>query len=181
MMRNEGPEREPDPAADRSLWRRCRGIDAGDSEAVRFLDLAAYADGNLDSDDEERVAEWLTTDPAVAADVRAARVLSGVKHSSTGLERVIARATAILVGAESEVGAVVPFTPRWRRRAAQVAAQWGSLAAAIILTGWLGFAMGSGTLLALSDNRQPADTGLFQELFEPATGLLRDLGEGLRT
>jgi hypothetical protein len=48
------------------------------------------------------------------------------------------------------------------------------------LAGWLGFAMGSGTSLALSDNR-PGEIGLFQELFEPATGLLRDLGEGLRT
>jgi hypothetical protein len=49
------------------------------------------------------------------------------------------------------------------------------------LAGWLGFAMGSDTSLALSDHRRPSDTGLLPELFDPGTGLLRDLGEGLRT
>jgi hypothetical protein len=41
--------------------------------------------------------------------------------------------------------------------------------------------MGSDTSLALSDHRQPNATGLLPELFDPGTGLLRDLGEGLRT
>ena len=47
--------------------------------------------------------------------------------------------------------------------------------------GWLGFAMGSDTSLALSDHRQSIDTGLLPELFDPGTGFVRDLGEGLRT
>jgi hypothetical protein len=181
MMRSEGLEHRPDPTADRNLWQRCRVIDASEDEAVRFLDLAAYADGLLDPDDEERVAARLAADQEAAADVRAARSLSRAEHSPAGLEQVITRASAIPLDAQPGVGRVVPFRPRWGRHAAQIAAQWGSLAAAIVLAGWLGYAMGSGTSLALSDNRQPGDTGLFQELFEPATGLLRDLGEGLRT
>jgi hypothetical protein len=35
--------------------------------------------------------------------------------------------------------------------------------------------------LALNLPRQPSATGLLPELFDPGTGLLRDLGEGLRT
>jgi hypothetical protein len=41
--------------------------------------------------------------------------------------------------------------------------------------------MGSDTSLALSVHPQPSDTGLLPELSDPGTGLLRDLGEGLRT
>jgi hypothetical protein len=49
------------------------------------------------------------------------------------------------------------------------------------LAGWLGFAMGSDTSLALSDRRQPTAAGLLPELFDPGTVFLRDLGEGPRT
>jgi len=181
MMRSEGPGHRLYRAVDRRLWHRCRVIDASEDEAGRFLDLAAYADGRLDADDEERVAEWLGADPEAAADVHAARALAGTEHDSAGLQQIIARASAIPAGSEPGSGNVVPLRPHWGRRTAQAAAQWGSLAAAIGLAGWLGFAMGSGTSLALSDQRRPNETGLFQELFEPATGFLRDLGEGLRT
>ena len=61
----------------------------------------------------------------------------------------------------------------------QSLAQWGSLAAAIAVASWLGFAMGSDATLALS--RQQSDTGLLPELFDPASGFLRELGEGPRT
>jgi anti-sigma factor RsiW len=181
MMRREVPEQEINPAADRRLWQRCRATDAAVDEAARFHDLAAYADGLLDTDEEERVAALIAADPDAAADVRAARTLAGAVQSSAGLEHIIARAAAIPTPAEQGFGIVLPLHPRWGRRVVQTTAQWGSLAAAVGLAGWLGFTMGTGTSLALSDNRQPNDTGLFQELFEPATGLLRDLGEGLRT
>jgi anti-sigma factor RsiW len=156
-------------------------MDADEDEAARFLDLAAYADGLLDIEERERVAALLTADTEVAADVRAAQALAVAERASAGLERIIARASAISPEADSASGKIVPFAPRHGRRALQTFAQWGSLAAAVVLAGWLGFAMGSDTSLALSDHRQPNDTGLFPELFDPGTGLLRDLGEGLRT
>ena len=78
-------------------------------------------------------------------------------------------------------GKVVPLVPRQGRRLLQISAQWGSLAAAVALVGWLGFAMGSDTSLALSEDRQPSDTGLLPELFDPGPNFLRDLGEGMRT
>jgi anti-sigma factor RsiW len=179
MMQSEPPEHGPNPA-DRRLWQRCRTIDADEDEAARFLDLAAYADGLLDIEEQERVAALLAADPQAAADVRAAQ-LADAERTPAGLERIIARASAISPNTESVTGKVVPFTPRRGRRLLQISAQWGSLAAAIALAGWLGFAMGSDTSLALSDHRQPSDTGVLPELFDPGTGLLRDLGEGLRT
>jgi anti-sigma factor RsiW len=156
-------------------------MDAIEDEATRFLDLAAYTDGLLDIEERERVAALLAADPEAAADVRATQALGGGKPMPVGLERIIARASAISSGADSASDKIVPLAARPSRRFLESFAQWGSLAAAVALAGWLGFAMGSGTSLALSDHRQPSDIGLLPELFDPGTGLLRDLGEGLRT
>ena len=181
MIQSEGPEQAPNPAEDRRLWQRCRTMDADDDETARFLDLTAYADGLLDIEERERVAVLLAVDPEAAADVRAAQTLADAERTPAGLERIIARASAIWSEADSASGKIVPFAPPHSRRILQTFAQWGSLAAAVALAGWLGFAMGSDTSLALSDRRQRGDTGLLPELFDPGTGLLRDLGEGLRT
>jgi anti-sigma factor RsiW len=181
MMQSEGPEQGPNPA-DRRLWQRCRTIEAAEDEASRFLDLAAYADELLDIDEQDRVGALLAADPEAAADVYAAQALADApERTFAGLERIIARAGAISPDGDSVSGKVVRLAPPQGRRLLQNFAQWGSLAAAIALAGWLGFAMGSGTSLALSDRRQPSDTSLLPELFDPGTGLLRDLGEGLRT
>ena len=177
MMQSEGPN----PVEDRRLWQRCRTMDAGEDEAARFLDLAAYADGLLDVEEHERVAALLAADPQTAADVRAAQALAGAERTSVGLERIIARASVISPHRDTVSGKVVLLAPRQGRRLLQISAQWGSLAAAIALAGWLGFAMGSDTSLALSDRRQPSAAGLLPELFDPGTVLLRDLGEGPRT
>jgi anti-sigma factor RsiW len=182
MMRaDEEREERPDPAADRRLWQRCRITDAPEDEAGRFLDLAAFAEGLLDADERERVAALLAADPEAAADVGAARALDPSDRSSAELERVIARACAILPDADPARSRVIPF-PGWRsRRFAHAFAQWGSVAAAIAVASWLGFAMGSDASLALSEPRQPGDASFLPELFDQATGFLRDLGEGLRT
>jgi hypothetical protein len=177
MTQSEGPN----PAEDRRLWQRCRTMDAGEDETARFLDLAAYADGLLDIEEQERVAALLTADPEAAADVRAAEVLATAERTSVGLERIIARACAISPDTDPVRGKVVPLASRQGRRLLQSFAQWGSLAAAIALAGWLGFSMGTDASIELSGHRLPSDTGLLPELFDPGTGLLRDLGEGLRT
>jgi anti-sigma factor RsiW len=181
MTQSEEPEQAPNPAEDRRLWQRCRTMDADEDESARFLDLAAYADGLLDIEERERVAALLITDPDAAADVRAVQTLADAEPNSAGLDRIVARASAISSDADSASDKIVPLAARPSLRFLQSFAQWGSLAAAVALAGWLGFAMGSGTSLALSDHRQPSDIGLLPELFDPGTGLLRDLGEGLRT
>jgi anti-sigma factor RsiW len=177
MMQSE----EPNPAEDRRLWQRCRTMDAEEDETALFLDLAAYADGLLDVEEQERVAALLTADPEAAADVRAAELLATAERTSAGLERIIARACAISPDTDPVRGKVVALASRQGRRLLQSFAQWGSLAAAVALAGWLGFSMGSDASIELSGHRLPSDTGLLPELFDPGTGLLRDLGEGLRT
>jgi len=156
-------------------------MDAAEDEAARFLDLAAFTDGLLDVEERDRVAALLAADPEAAADVREARALAASEWTSAGLERIIARVGAISPDEGPGRGNIVPLAPRPGRRLVPVFARWASLAAAIALAGWLGFAMGTDASLALSDRRSPSDTGLLPELFDPATGFLRDLGEGLRT
>jgi anti-sigma factor RsiW len=173
-------EEGADLASGRSLWQRCRSIDAPEDDAARFLDLAGFADDRLDEEERDRVAALLATDPAAAADVAAARALT-VDQASAGLEQIILRACAIRASESARVR-VVPFAP-WRlhRPVLQNLAQWGSLAAAIVVACWLGFAMGRDASLALSQPVQPSDTNILPELFDPAMGFLRDIGESSRT
>ena len=179
MMRSDEPQ-GPNPA-DCRLWQRCRLMDAPEDEAARLLDFAAYADDCLDVEERERVAAFLADDQEASADVRAARALAGVEPESAGLEQIIARAVAISPDVCTAPARVVPFAPRRGRRAIEVFAEWGSIAAALALASWLGFAMGSDTSRALSEPHQTNDATLLPELFDAAPGFLRDLGEGVRT
>ena len=170
----------------RALWRRCQSADAPMDEAARFLDLAAFAEGLLDEEEHDRVAADLAADPVATADVAAALALSrGLAAPPAETGRIIARASALVSEAPSEPGLVLPFhaLPA-HRRILQGLAQWGSLAAAIVVASWLGFAMGSGASLDLSQPRQQSQVGvdsLLPEVLDPATGFLRDLGEGQQT
>jgi hypothetical protein len=180
MMRTDDePEQRPDPEADRRLWQGCRDADAPENEAERFLDLAAFADGLLVDEERERVSALLETDSDAETDVRAAQLRGGVSLPA-GLERIILRAAKIPFDASVASLRVVALAPR-RRRTAFDFAQWGSLAAALVLASWLGFSLGTDASLALAERRQPSDAGFLPELFDPAPGLLRDLGEGSRT
>ena len=182
MMRTDKEREEgPDPVSDRRLWQQSRLIDVPEDEAARFLDLAGFADGLLDAEDRDRVAALLAVDPDASEDVEASRIPAGPDRSSADIERVVTRACAILPERGLPHGRVVPFDPRRRGRLVQHLAQWGSIAAAIAVASWLGFAMGSDASIALSNPRQPGDAGALPELFEPASGFLRDLGEGVRT
>jgi len=165
-----------------ALWQRSCRTDAPEDETARFLDLAAFADGHLETDERDRVAAVLAADPAAAADVAAARVLaSRIAEPPEGLDGVIARACAILPDNPVAQGEVLTFRlPRQHRSLVYGLCRWGSLAAAIAIASWLGFAMGSDTSLALSQRGAASDASFLPELFDPGTGFLRDLSEGLR-
>jgi|SRR5215471_5203244 len=176
-------EAGPDRSSDRALWQRCRVADVPEDEAARFLDIAAFADGLLDPDEHERVAALLAVDPAAAADVAAARALAGgIDEAPAELQRIIARACALVPSEPAVQSRVVHFAPYLQRRhIAHGFTQWGGLAAALAVASWLGFAMGSGASLALSQAPQSSESSLWPELLDPGPGFLRDLGEGLRT
>ena len=59
---NPTPEKMDEPVdrvSDRALWQRCRLAEAPADESLRFLDLAAFAEGGLDPDEHDRIAAWL--------------------------------------------------------------------------------------------------------------------------
>jgi anti-sigma factor RsiW len=172
--------------SDRALWRRCQTADAAIDEGVRFLDLAAFTDGLLDQEEHDRVGAILAADPAAAADVAEARAMAdGHPAPPYGLEGIIARASALVAETAAPPGRVLQFrAASASHRLWHGVAQWGSLAAAIAVASWLGFAMGSGASLELSRPGQQSQVGvdsILPELLDPATGFLRDLGEGQQT
>ena len=176
---DEEREELADWSSGHALWRRSCLTDAPEDETSRFLDLAAFADELLEPDERDRVAALLARDPVTADDVAAARD-AGTDVLPGTLERIVARACAIMPS--EPTSRVVAFTPSPpRRRILHGFAQWGSLAAAMVLASWLGFAMGSDTSRALSAPIPPSDASFLPELFDPGSGFVHDLGEALRT
>jgi anti-sigma factor RsiW len=186
MTRAKDAIEEPaDVDADRRLWQRCRTIEAPERDSERFLDLAAFADGILDEEEHDRVAERLAVDPIARADVAAARALSvGGIAMPGGIETVIERATAILDHARVSNPVATAAPPPAGRALLQAMAQWGSLAAAIAFTSWLGFAMGRGaslTMIQPAPVSQTSDENFLPDMLDSSTGFLRDLGIGQQT
>ncbi|HTV46112.1 MAG TPA: hypothetical protein VMF05_12415 [Stellaceae bacterium] len=175
--------------ADRAVWRYCRSADAPADEAARFLDLAGFADDRLDEEDHDRVAALLAVDLAAAADVAAARELAMPSAVETlpaaVMAGIIARAEALVADGESAPARIFSLRAEPDRPVLQRFAQWGSLAAAIVVASWLGFAMGSDTSAVLTrppaQTAQTADTNFLPELLDPTTSFLRELVEGRQT
>src|SRR5690242_18580250 len=95
--------------ADRILWQRSQSIEAVEDEGARYLDIAAFAEGRLDLDERERVADWLRSHPDAAGDIEAARALASGATREILSETAVARA-CVLVGdrAASRPGSIVP-------------------------------------------------------------------------
>ena len=176
--RRQPPAELPDDV----LWRQSRTVDAIEDDAARFLDLAGFADGILDVDDRERVAEWVAGDPDAAGDLAAARALNLAQPIPPVPEPIVARACALVGSPPPRQGSVIQL--RWRlpaMPALRFAAGWGSLAAALVVVGWLGFNLGMDTSLSVATVSQPNDEGFLQELVDPSSGFMRDLNEGVQS
>ncbi|HTV88048.1 MAG TPA: hypothetical protein VME41_03440 [Stellaceae bacterium] len=152
-------------------------------EAARFLDLAGFADGSLDIDDRERVAEWLARDPAAAADVAAARSnAAALEAFIPASEAIVARARALL--SPSPAAADIVAFPAWRRDRPRLLgmAQWGSLAAAVAVAAWLGLTLGIDTSQAfVGAGARPAQASLLGDLLDAQPPALGPLGEDSQT
>jgi hypothetical protein len=175
MQADEGQK----PSPDRDLWRLSHDTDAPDDEAGRLLDLAAFAEGTLDEDERERVTAWLAAHPDDMSDVAAARALAAAPLADAPAE-AIARASAAHPGLAGSAQ-IVRF-PLFRRQAANWNgfAQWGSLAAAVVVAGWLGFNLGIDTWTNYSEIGQGRDEPL-RELLDPSAGFMRDLTDAAQT
>jgi hypothetical protein len=165
---------------DYNLWQICRETDASDDEAARFLDLAAFAEDRLDEDERERVAAWASADRDAMADIAAARAVADASFADAPAQ-MVARACAAHPSLADAPGRVIPFPPV-RQPAANWngVARWASLAAAVVVAGWLGFNLG---IDAWSDYRQLGQAGddAIHELLDPSAGFMRDLTDATRT
>jgi anti-sigma factor RsiW len=169
------PESLPN-LTDRELWQRSRAIDMAEDDAEHFLDLAGFADGLLDPDDRERVAERLAQDPAEAADVSVARALSGTNGTGDPLPDAIFARAALVVPKPAAADNILPFAPRLERSVSlPELARWSSLAAAVALASWLGFMLGMDMSRSLAIGNRNSDDGGLNELFDPTARLIRDL------
>jgi len=178
---DESPDAMPKDSPNRQLWRDCQNMDAAEDEAARLLDLAAYADGTLDEDERDRVAQLLAADAEAAADVAAARALAGADTGSAD-ERIVARAAALVPETAAQAGIMLPFRRAARRPNLQWAAGWASLAAGLAVASWLGFAMGADASLAFhSPDQAISQEGPLPDLLDPTSGFLGNLADGRQT
>jgi hypothetical protein len=173
-------ESEPD-SSDKAVWQYCQATDIEPDEAERLLDLAGFADARLDPDEHDRVAALLMAEIEAAGDVAAARALAAAPHPAAD-EAVIARAAALVADAAESGGRIVPFRRRVRPpQSLFLVARWGSLAAAVVMACWLGFALGSDASVALSHINQSSDENFVGDLVDPSGGVLRSISDGLES
>ena len=169
--------------AERELWRRGSVAEIPENEFDRFLDLSGFADGRLDPDEHDRVADHLAQDPEAAADIAAARALA--QRSLTGEvapAHVIARACALVDEKPAGTAGIIPFPRRHRPQPTFTGvARWAGLAAALVVASWLGFDLGSMTSAAFGPGMQSPEDNLVRDMLEPSSGFVRDLTEGMRT
>jgi len=182
-QRGEGAGREPGAViSERTLWRRSAAAEVAVDEAERFLDLAGFADGQLDPDEQERIAERLVRDSGAAADIEAARALVERGIAEGAPAHVIARACALVDDPPRETASVIPFRRRYTPQPTLPGvARWAGLAAALVVASWLGFDLGSTTSATFGSTIQPPEDSLVRDMLDPSTGFVRDLTEGTRT
>src|SRR5712692_2534482 len=117
MQRDGGGRESPAGLSDNAVWQKSRLLDIPEDESERFLDLAGFADGHLDPDDRERVAEWLAGDPIAAGDVAAARAFAAVAVRPEAVpQSIVARACALVGPGAPQPGKIIPFALRHRYR-----------------------------------------------------------------
>jgi anti-sigma factor RsiW len=183
-MRGDGAAGEPRAGSpDQALWQRSVAIDMAEDEAERFLDLAGYAEDRLDPDERDRIADRLAKDPIAAADVAAARAFAGSGlPDEAALTHVIARACALVADGALLRGRVIPFPQFFRPQPTlHGVARWTGLAAAVVLAGWLGFALGGDASAIFGPVGQAGEDSLLRDLLDPSTASLRDLTGGAQT
>jgi anti-sigma factor RsiW len=141
---------------------------APETPAPDAMTLAAFAEDRLDAAARAAVETFLAANPAIAADVAAARHGAMPVIDEAALAATIARASSLV--SPSAGAAVLPFRPV-RRPASPWpgAVRWSAVAASLVLVSWLGFALGSASYGSLA-GEGAAGGALVDELFDPPGG-----------
>jgi anti-sigma factor RsiW len=184
-MRGNGLGGEsPADLPDAALWQHSRMIALPDDETADYLDLAGFADGLLDPDDRERVADRLARDPIAAADVTAALALAAPATLHDGpSEAIVVRASALVAGtAAAPDGKIIGFPRRHPARLElRGMARWGSLAAAVAVAGWLGFTLGIDASRSFAPVAAPGEVGFLHDMLDPSGSFMPDLSGDTQT
>jgi hypothetical protein len=167
------PKDEAEAAA---LWRRWRAAETAPPVAAPdALTLAAYVEARLDPHAAEAVEAWLSDNPLAFQDILAVRRAAAEPPPEVPAA-VVARAMALVDAGDARVvrfGRLAAPMRSWHS-----AIGWGAVAASMLLTSLVGFALGNDTYVSLSGNSQPT---LGQELFDPPTGLFGSVDEDSAT
>jgi hypothetical protein len=164
-----------DRAEENALWRHWRTAVNAASEAAPAPDpllLAAYAEHRLGGTAAEAVETWLALHPEAITDVLAAGEANTQPAVIEPPAAALARAMALVPGAESNV---VPL-----RRPAPVAT-WHvavgrvAVAASLLVVSLVGFALGTDAYTSLLSGDQQA--AVSQDLFDPPSGIFSGFGE----
>jgi anti-sigma factor RsiW len=158
-----GDRKSADGAA---LWRRFRALDrtGTNRDEPTALELAAYAEGRLNEAAARRIEAWLCAHPEALDDVVAAR--TGEEASAS---RAVTERAAALVAADPAGAEIIPFrrkaTPSyaWRMHVTRAA-----VAASLLLTGLVGFTLGSQSYANLFGSTTSITTG---GLFDQSNGV----------
>ncbi|HXP30986.1 MAG TPA: hypothetical protein VN832_07840 [Stellaceae bacterium] len=166
-----------DEAGEAALWARWRALaaawGAGRVPEPDALLLAAYAEGRLDEAAAASVEDWLAEEPERIADVAAARAAISAPPA-VAPEGLVARAAALVGPVDPQI---VPFRyPTQRAAGWRSVAAWGGLAASILATSLIGFALGNDAYVTLAGGS--AGESAVQDLFEPpGSGILPTMEE----
>lgn len=158
--------------AEASLWQRwCEETPASSCAMPDPLLVAAYAEGRLDETAAEPVEAWLAEHPEALADMIAARAAAaGALPDAPGA--VVARAVGLVSGG-GHGGIVLPFPADLvaRRRSWRTAAAWSGIAASLLATSLVGFAIGNDTYFNFAGQPIPSSESAIHELLDPPGGL----------
>jgi len=152
-----------------ALWRRWRGRTANRAVPIEALSLAAYAEGRLDASRVEAIEYWLAAHPEALADVIAARAAAEAL-STVAPDAMVMRAAGLVSRPSAEIVPLRRAAPRWR-----AAVAWSGIAASLMVTSLVGFALGNDAYVSAADTSAADST--FQNLLDPPTGLFSGFSE----
>jgi hypothetical protein len=161
-------------AEEAALWRRFRALERESGLKVRDLGdpltLAAYAEGRLGTKVAEAIESFLASKPEIIGDILAARAAVQAAAPAAS-EAMIARAADLVAHRATPAfdRRVVPFhapaqTTDWRMTVSRLA-----IAASLVVTGLVGFALGSDTYGNFVQSRAEASA---PDLFDQPAGFL---------
>ena len=170
MTDSEGNNR----AEEAALWRRFRALERESGMKVKDLGdpltLAAYAEGRLGTKAVEAVETFLAAKPEIIGDILAARAAVQATAPAAS-EAMITRAAALVASRAAPTidPRVVPFRhapvqrSEWRVTLSRLA-----IAASLVITGLVGFALGSDTYGNFAQSRAESSA---PDLFDQPAGI----------